>query len=95
MAFTEDLDLFLADFGVASTLQGGAAGEVMAIYEDAYLEQLGVAGTRPAAIVKASAVAQSDVGKTLTRTDTGAVKTIKGRELLEPDGAFAVLTLKA
>jgi hypothetical protein len=92
--FTEDLDVFLADFGVASTLQGGSAGAVMAIYDAAYLEQLGIAGTHPQALVKASAVAAADINKTLTRTDTGAVHTIKGREPVD-DGAFVVLTLKA
>jgi hypothetical protein len=92
--FAEDLDAFLADFGVASTLQGGAAGAVRAIYDAAYLEQLGIAGTRPAALVKASAVVAADIDKTLTRDDTSAVYTIKGREPID-DGAFVVLTLKA
>lgn len=91
--FTEDLDAFLADFGVASTLQGGTAGAVVAIYDEAYLEQLGVAGSRPVCLVKASAVAVGDITKTLTRTDTGVARTIKGREPLD-DGAFVLLTLK-
>lgn len=91
--FAEDLDVFLADFGVASTLQGGSAGAVIAIYDAAYLEQLGIAGTRPAALVKATAVVAGDVGKTFTRTDTGTVYTIKGREPID-DGAFVLLTLK-
>lgn len=92
--FTEDLDAFLEDFGVASTLQGGAAGAVVAIYDAPYLEQFDIAGTRPTATVKASAVGVGDVGKTLTRTDTGQVYTIDGREPLD-DGVFVVLTLRA
>lgn len=88
--FSEDLDAFLADFGVASTLQGGTAGAVVAIYDEGYLEQLGIAGTRPAGVVKATDVLEADVGKTLTRTDTSAVRTICGREPID-DGAFVVL----
>ena len=91
--FTETLDEFLTDFGVASTLQGGAAGGVIAIYDAPYLEQMGIAGTKPSALVKASAVAAADVGKTFTRTDTGAVFTIRGREPID-DGVFVVLTFK-
>lgn len=94
MAFTEDLDAFLADFGVASTLQGGTAGAVVAIYDAGYLEQLSIAGTRNTALVKASDVAAADIGKTLTRTDTSVAMTIKGREPID-DGAFVLLTLKA
>jgi hypothetical protein len=92
--FDEDLDVFLADFGVASTLQGGAAGAVVAIYDSPYLEQLGIAGTRPVAMVKATDVAAGDVGKTLTRTDNSVVYTIRGREP-QDDGAFVLLTLKS
>lgn len=91
--FAEDLDLFLADFGEAFTLQGGAAGGVTAIFDAAYLEQLGIAGTRPAAAVKATAVVAGDVDKTFTRVATGAVYTIKGYEPID-DGAFVMLTLK-
>lgn len=92
--FTEDLDAFLADFGVASTLQGGAAGGVTAIYDDAYLEQLGIAAnTGPVALVKGSAVAVADVSKTLTRTDTSVAYTIRNREPLD-DGAFVLLRLE-
>jgi hypothetical protein len=90
--FTEDLDVFLADFGVASTLQGGSVGAVIAIYDRPYLEQFGIAGTQPQALAKASAVTQADIGKTLTRTDTSEVWTIRGREPID-DGAFVALKL--
>lgn len=89
----EDLNEFFdfADFAIAATLQGGAAGGVAVIFDEAYLEQFNIAGTRPQALVQATAVLQTDVGKTLT---VGAnVWTIKGRELVD-DGALAVLTLK-
>jgi hypothetical protein len=91
--FSEDLDLFLADFGVPSTLQGGTAGGVLAIYDEPYQGDLGMAGTNPTALVKASAVAESDIGATLTRTDTGVVYTIRNREPLD-DGAFVRLQLQ-
>lgn len=91
--FTEDLDAYLADFGIASTLQGGIVGNVMAIYDEAYLEQFSIAGIKPVCVVKASAVAVGDIGKTLTRTDTSGVRTIKGREPID-DGAFVALSLK-
>ena len=90
--FNEDLTVFFntTEFAVAATLQGGAAGGVSAIFDEAYLEQMGIAGTSPAALVQATAVLQTDVGKTLT---IGAVVyTIKGRELID-DGALAVLNL--
>jgi hypothetical protein len=92
--FQENLAAFFnttTGFAVAATLQGGAAGGVAAIFDEAYLEQMGIAGTRPAALVQASAVLQTDVGKTLT---IGAITyTIKGRELVD-DGALAILTLR-
>ena len=93
MAITEDLDLFLAGFGEGFTLQGGAAGGVTAIFDAAYLEQLGIAGTRPVALVKASAVVAADVGKTFTRVAGGAVYTIRGYEPVD-DGAFVILPLE-
>lgn len=92
--FTENLAAFFnttTGFAVAATLQGGAAGGVLVIFDEAYLEQLAIAGTRPVALVQASQVAQADVGKTLTIGAT--TYTIKGRELVD-DGAIAVLTLK-
>ena len=91
--FTEDLSVFLADFGEAFTLQGGAAGGVTAIFDAAYLEQLGIAGTNPVALVKAADVAAGDVDKTFTRVATGIVYTIKNHQP-EGDGAFVLLQLE-
>lgn len=90
---TEDFDAFLVDFGEAFTLQGGAAGGVTGIFDNAYLEAVGIAGTNPVARVKASAVAAGDIGKTFTRVATGIVYTIRGREP-EDDGSFVLLQLK-
>jgi len=92
VALTEDLDVFLVDFGEAFTLQGGAGGGVTAIFDVAYLQELGVAGTDPAALVKASAVVAGDVGKTFTRVGTGVVYTIRNRQP-QDDGAFVLLDL--
>ena len=92
--FTENLAAFFntsSGFAIAATLQGGSAGGVAVIFDEAYLEQLGIAGTRPQALVQATAVLQTDVDKTLTIGAT--TYTIKGRELVD-DGAIAVLTLK-
>ena len=91
--FTESLSPFLADFGEAFTLQGGAVGGVTAIFDAAYLEQLGIAGTNPVALVTADAVAGGDVNKTFTRISTGVVYTIKNRQP-EGDGAFVLLQLE-
>jgi len=90
---TEDLSVFLADFGEAFTLQGGAAGGVTAIFDNAYLQEIGVAGTDPAALVNASAVAAGDVGKTFTRDATGVVYTIRDRRP-QDDGAFVLLQME-
>lgn len=92
--FTEDLSPFFdtdTGFAVSATLQGGASGGVSVIFDEAYLEQFGIAGTRPAALAKAADVAQTDVGKTLSVGST--TYTIKGRELVD-DGAIALLILK-
>ena len=91
--FTESLSVFLADFGEAFTLQGGAAGGVTAIFDAAYLEQLGIAGTNPVALVEAADVAAGDVGKTFTRVGTGVVYTIRLHQP-EGDGAFVLLQLE-
>jgi len=90
--FTESLSVFLADFGEAFTLQGGAAGGVTAIFDAAYLEQLGIAGTNPVALVEAADVAGGDVGKTFTRVADSTVYTIRNRQP-EGDGAFVLLQL--
>lgn len=90
--FTEDLDAYLADFGEAFTLQGGVASGVTAIFDAVYIEQLGIAGTAPAALVKATDIAAGDIGKTFTRVGTSVVYTIRNRMPVD-DGAFVVLQL--
>lgn len=93
--FAENLDAFLdttSGLAIAATLQGGPVGGVAVIFDAAYLEQLGIAGVRPAALAKATAVVAVDIGKTLTIN--GTAYTIKGREP-QDDGAFVLLTLKA
>lgn len=91
--FTEDLDAFLstADFATAATLQGGAAGDVAVIFDRAALADLGVQGTSPQALAKASAVLEADVGKTLTIGAT--VYLIERRDPID-DGAFVLLQLR-
>jgi len=94
--FTEDLDAFLStdEHALAATLQGGAAGGVAVIFDRAYLEQFGVAGTRPAALAKASAVSDADVAAGRTLTIGGTAYVLKSREPVD-DGAFVLLHLQA
>lgn len=92
--FAEDLTVFfdtVNGFAKPATLQGGAADGVLVIFDEAFLDQLGIAGTTPAAAVMADSVAEADIGKTLTIGST--VYTIKERDLID-DGAIAVLRLK-
>lgn len=90
--FTEDLNAFFdtADFAVDATYDGATAVKV--IFDAAYLEQLGIAGTKPAALGQASVFPAAAVGKTLLIGST--TYTIKGREPLD-DAAIVLLTLKA
>jgi hypothetical protein len=90
--FTEDLDAFLSadDFAIAATLQGG--GTVNVIFDRAVLNDLGIAGTSPQALAKASAVSTANVGQTLTIS--GTAYTIMRRDPMD-DGAFVLLDLKA
>lgn len=92
MAFDEDLDVFFDtdDFAVAATLNGAAAGAV--IFDRGYLEQVGIAGTQPVALAKASDYSAADVGKTLVIAGKGAF-TIRGFEP-QDDGGTVLLTLK-
>ena len=92
--FDEDLDAFLDEdeHAIAATLQGGAAGGVMVLFDSAYQEQLDIAGTNPTVTCKASAVAVGDIGKTLTVNSVAY--TIRGREPID-DGAFVRLQLEA
>jgi len=93
MSFTEDLDVYLADFGEAFTLQGGAAGGVTGIFDAAFMAELGIASTNPVALVKATAVVAADVGKTFTRVGTGVVYTIRVHQP-QDEGAFVLLQLE-
>lgn len=92
MPFTEDLTVFLqtGDFATAATYDGSTSVNV--IFDAAYIEQLGIAGTKPAALGLATDFPAAAVGKTLLIGST--TYTIKGREPLD-DGAFVLLTLKA
>ena len=93
-AFTEDLEDFCrlkADGGLADPGTYDGATAVAVLFDNDYLEALGVAGTRPAAIGKASVFPAAAVGKTLLVNAT--TYTIKGREPIT-DGAIVVLTLK-
>jgi hypothetical protein len=89
--FSENLDDFLdTTYGLATsaTLQGGAA--VSGFFDEAHQDALGMAGTNPVFQCKASAVAESDIGKTLTIG--GVIYTIRNRQPLD-DGAFVLLQL--
>lgn len=90
--FTENLDAFLdPTSGHALEALYDGATAVNVIFDEAYLDQLGIAGTRPAALGKASTFPAAAVGKTLLLA--GTTYTIKGREPVD-DGAFVLLTLK-
>lgn len=88
--FTEDLTPFFstADFGLAATYNGATA--VTVIFDSAYLESLGIAGTNPVALGKASDFA-APVGKTLLISST--TYTIRNFRALD-DGAVVVLELE-
>jgi len=93
--FTEDLDAFLNEdeHAVAGVYDAAGANTAVSVIKDqAYLEQLNIAGTNPAAVGKASVFPAAAVGKTLTIA--GVVYTIRGREPVD-DGAFVVLQLEA
>ena len=92
--FTEDLgELFDTTYGhaIAATLQGGATGGVPVIFDRAMLNDLGVAGTSPQALAKASDVSAANVGQTLTIS--GTAYTIVRRDPTD-DGALVVLQLR-
>lgn len=91
--FTENLDAFFntsTGFALDATYDGVTAVKV--IFDNGYLEQLGIAGTRPAAMGKASDFPAAAVGKTLLVG--GTTYTIRGREP-QDDGALVLLSLKA
>ena len=90
--FTENLDVFFntADFAIAATLQGSST-QVNVIFDAAHLESLGVSTTNPVALAKASDVADSDRGKTLTINSV--VYTIRDRQP-QDDGSTVLLQLE-
>lgn len=90
MPFAEDLSVFFntADFAVAATYNGSVA--VTVIFDAAYLESLGVVGTNPVALGKASDFA-APVGKTLLIGTT--TYTIRNKQPVG-DGATAALELE-
>lgn len=93
--FTEDLDAFLDEdeHAVAAVYDAaGANTAVSVLFDQAYLEQLDVAGTNPVAVGKASVFPAAAVGKTLTIS--GTAYTIRNREPID-DGAFVRLQLEA
>lgn len=91
--FTEDLTAFFdATTGHALDATYDGATAVKVIFDAAYLEQLGMAGTKPAAVGKASDFPAAAVTKTLLIS--GTTYTIRGREPID-DGALVLLTLKA
>jgi len=90
MPFDEDLSVFLdaAEFASAATYNGSVA--VSVILDAEYLESMGIAGTSPAALGRASDFS-APVGKTLL---IGAVTyTIRNSRPME-DGALVVLELE-
>lgn len=89
--FTEDLTQFFdtADFATAATLQGSST-PINVIFDAAHLEELGVSSANPVALVQASAVADSDIGKTLTIN--AVAYTIRDRQP-QDDGATVLLQL--
>ena len=89
--FVEDLSRFFdtGDFALAATLQG-VGTPVNVIFDVMYIEALGVSSTNPVALAKASDVADSDLGKTLTINSV--VYTIRDRQP-QDDGSIVLLQL--
>jgi hypothetical protein len=74
-----------------ATLQGGPVDGVSVLFDRPFIEQLGMSGTEPACIAKASAITESDRNKTLTVN--GVVFTILNVMPFD-DAAFVVVKLK-
>lgn len=89
--FNEDLTGFFStdDFAVAATLDGVASGNV--ILDAAYIEALGIAGTEPMALARASDYAATALGKTLSAGGTTYI--IRDRRP-QDDGATVLLKLE-
>lgn len=84
MAFSEDLSVFFADFGV-STMVGGAA--VVGIFDKTYLQSMGiVTGSNPVLLCQSSDVATAAEDTAVT-VDATSYKVISQ----EPDGTGLTL----
>lgn len=92
MAFTEDLTPLFdpAIFGTAATLQGGTTVNV--IFDAAYLENFGIAGTNPSCLAKASDISSANINQTLTINSVAY--TIRNRKP-QDDGAMVLCELEA
>ena len=90
--FDEDLDAFFdtEEHALDATYDGATAVKVN--FDHAYLEQLGVAGTDPVALGKASDFPAAAVGKTLT---IGATTYTIRNPQPQDDGATVLLELQA
>lgn len=90
--FTEDLTLFFdtAVFATAATLDGDTTVNV--IFDAAYLENFGIAGSKPGCLARATDVAVENIGDTLTIN--AVAYTISNRKPVE-DGALVLLELDA
>lgn len=91
MPFAEDLSVFFETNGFAVDAIYNGVNAVNVIFDAAYLETLGIAGTNPVAFGKASDFV-SPVGKTLT---IGAASyTIRNSRPMA-DGAIVTLELES
>ena len=87
--FTEDLSLFLADFGVSATLNGSA---VTAIVDTSSLVELdGIVTQAPTALLTTADASSAAPGQTFV----ASAITYKVRQVLKepPDGALTRLVL--
>jgi len=89
--FEEDLGAFFNTAEHAVSATAGWGGTVNVIFDNAYLEQLGIAGTNPVALAQASDVSAARIGSTLTIN--GTVYTIRNRAP-QDDGATVLLELQ-
>lgn len=92
MAFTEDLTVFFADFGVTATPDVGA--DVTVIFDRAHIEMMGgdISGTRPVALAVSADV--SSWTSNSTRLAIGGTTYIL-RDI-QPDGTgLSLLLLEA
>lgn len=91
MAFTEDLGAFIdaADFAVTATYDGNTPVNV--IFDAAYVDTFGIAGTNPVALCAAGDIAPAGIGKTLVVNSV--TYKIRNRQPQE-DGALVLLQLE-